>query len=41
MAVKTTLRKSVNPKQALSKSLGAVASNKWMKKSNVTVQKRK
>lgn len=30
-----TLRKSTSPKNALSKSLGAVASNKWMKKSDV------
>ena len=31
----------VTNKKTLSKSLWSVASNKWMKKSNVTVQKRK
>ena len=30
-----TQRKSASPKQTLSKSLGAVANNKWMKKSDV------
>jgi trehalose utilization protein len=35
MVVKSTLRKSASPKQALSKSLGAVVSNKWMKNADV------
>jgi hypothetical protein len=30
-----TLRKAASPKKTLSKSLGAVTSNKWMKKSNI------
>lgn len=33
-STKPTLRKSASPRQTLSKSLGAVASNKWMKKAD-------
>ena len=38
---KLELQYRVTNKKTLSKSLWSVASNKWMKKSNVTVQKRK
>lgn len=34
-STKPTLRKAASPRQTLSKSLGAVASNKWMKKADV------